>query len=166
MVIRVSADSFDALVKDVTNGVKKFDQKRIDARDVTEEFLDITARLKIKKETEQRYRQLLARANSVKDILAIERQIEVLRSDIESIEGRLKYLKNQVSFSTLTVTFYETVSTPMGFAAKFATGLKNGWNNFVWFLVGIVNIWPFILLGIGGVFGIRFYRKRRKKKNV
>jgi len=163
VVIRVPADNFDSLIKDISKGVKKFDEKRIDAQDITEEFLDITARLKIKKETEQRYRQLLARANTVKDILAIEKQIGELRADIESIEGRLKYLENQVSYSTLTVIFYEIISSPIGFGQKFKLGLLNGWNNFIWFLVGIVNIWPFILLVIGGLFSIRFYRKRRKK---
>lgn len=163
IVVRVPADKFDSLVADATKGIKKFDQKRIDAHDVTEEFLDITARLKIKKGTEQRYLQLLAKAKTVKDILAIEKQIESLRSDIESIEGRLKYLKSQIAYSTLTVTVYEKVSTPVGFTYKFKSGLKNGWNNFVWFLVGIINIWPFILFGIAGIFGIKFYRKRKKK---
>lgn len=163
IVIRVPADNFDRLVAAVTQGVGKFDRKHIEARDVTEEFLDITARLRIKKETEKRYLQLLSKANTVKDILAIEKQISELRAEIESIEGRLKYLNDRIAYSTLTVTFYEIVSAPVGFAHKFKLGIQNGWNNFVWFLVGIVNIWPFIILGIMGIVGIRFYIKRKKK---
>ncbi|MCJ7772191.1 MAG: DUF4349 domain-containing protein [Desulfobacterales bacterium] len=163
IVIKVPADKFDFLVSEITKGVKKFDQKHIEARDVTEEFLDITLRLSIKKETEKRYLQLLSKANTVKDILSIEKQVNELRSEIESIEGRLKYLENQIAYSTLTITFYEIVSTPVGFSNKFTLGLKNGWNNFVWFLVGIVNIWPFLLLGLIGIIGIRQYTKRKKK---
>jgi len=163
IVIRVPAQHFDLLISDITKGVKKFDQKHIEARDVTEEFIDITSRLKIKKETETRYRQLLSRANTVKDILAIESQIDKIRADIESIEGRLKYLENRIGYSTLAITFYEMVSSPVGFTHKFKLGIKNGWNNFIWLLVGIVNIWPFILLGLMSIFGIRQYRKRKKK---
>ncbi|MBW1848314.1 MAG: DUF4349 domain-containing protein [Deltaproteobacteria bacterium] len=166
IVIRVPAEHFDFLIADITKGVKKFDRKHIEARDVTEEFLDISLRLKIKKETERRYRQILTRASTVKDILAIENQIGKIRAEIESIEGRLKYLENRVGYSTLTITFYETVSAPVGFAHKFKLGLKNGWNNFVWFLVGIVNIWPFLLLGLIGIIIINQYRKRRRIKNI
>jgi hypothetical protein len=163
MVIRVPARHFDPFIADITKGVKKFDKKHVEARDVTEEFMDITIRLKIKKETENRYRQLLARASTVKDILAIENQIGKIRAEIESIEGRLKYLENRIGFSTLSITFYEMVSAPVGFTFKFKSGIKNGWNNFIWFLVGIVNIWPFLLLGIIGIIAIKVYRKRKKK---
>ena len=160
--IRVPSGNFDKLIEDISKGVERFDTKRIQATDVTEEYLDIELRMRIKKETENRYRELLAKAQTVEEILSIEKQIGELRAEIESIEGRLKYLKDQISYSTLTVTFYEMVSTPVSFTSKLGVGLKNGWNNFIWFLIGLVNVWPFILLGSFGVLGIIAYRKRRK----
>ena len=162
--IRVPSGNFDKLIEDISKGVERFDTKRIQATDVTEEYLDIELRMRIKKETENRYRELLAKAQTVEEILSIEKQIGELRAEIESIEGRLKYLKDQISYSMLTVTFYEMVSTPVSFTSKLGVGLKNGWNNFIWFLIGLVNVWPFILLGSFGVLGIIAYRKRRKAR--
>ena len=160
--IRVPSGNFDKLIEDISKGVERFDTKRIQATDVTEEYLDIELRMRIKKETENRYRELLAKAQTVEEILSIEKQIGELRAEIESIEGRLKYLKDQISYSTLTVTFYEMVSTPVSFTSKLGVGLKNGWNNFIWFLIGLVNVWPFLLLGLFSFCGIIAYRKRRK----
>ncbi|MBN2468206.1 MAG: DUF4349 domain-containing protein [Deltaproteobacteria bacterium] len=163
IIIRVPAENFDGLVADISQGVRRFDRKHIGSTDVTEEFLDIELRIKIKKETETRYRELLARAKNVKEILEIERELGKIREEIESVEGRLKYLQNQVAFSTLTVTFYEVISTPVAFFSKAKTGLKTGWNNFILFLVGVVSIWPFIVLFIGIIFVIRRLWKTKKQ---
>lgn len=161
VVIRVPAKTFDNLLSDATKGVEKFESKEINVKDVTEEFLDIQARLKTKKELELRYIDLLKQAKNVTEILEIEKQIGELRSEIESIEGRLKYLQDRVSFSTLTMTFYETVPNETAFEQKFKNGFRNGWDNLIWFFVVLTNIWPFILIGIGLIFGIRLYKKRK-----
>ena len=161
VVIRVPADNFDNLLNDATKGVDKFESKEINVKDVTEEFLDIQARLKTKKELEWRYIDLLKQAKTVTEILEIERQIGELRADIESVEGRLKYLQDRVSFSTLTMTFYETTPNETVFGQKFKNGFTNGWDNLIWFFVVLTNIWPFILIGLGLIIGIQLYRKRK-----
>ncbi|MGI6572598.1 MAG: DUF4349 domain-containing protein [Fermentimonas sp.] len=79
---------------------------------------------------------------------------------MESIEGRLKYLQDRVSFSTLTMTFYETIPNETEFGQKFKNGLRNGWDNLIWLFIGLTNIWPFILIGVALVIGVRVYRKR------
>ncbi len=163
IVIRVPAENFDKLTAEISAGAKELDSKHIEARDVTEEYLDIEVRIKIKKETENRYLELLARAKTVPDILAIEKQIGELRTEIESIEGRLKYLRDRVSFSTLTVNFYQEISTATGFASHFKKGLKNGWNGLIWFLVGLINIWPFLVILVIVALLI-IHRKKRKPK--
>jgi hypothetical protein len=66
----------------------------------------------------------LKQANKVEEIVAIEKEIGNLRTDIESIEGRLKYLKDKVSYSTLNVVFYERTSSPFGFNSKFDMQFK------------------------------------------
>lgn len=163
LVIRVPADSFDDLLAAATQGVDRFDSKEVNVKDVTEEFLDIQARLKTKKELEARYSELLQRANSVSEMLEIEKEMGNLRAEIESIEGRLKYLENRVGYATLRMTFYESIPKDNAFSQKFKEGFRNGGNNLIWFFVGIVNIWPFILLGIALIFGVRIYRKRKRK---
>ena len=161
VIIRVPADNFDNLLSDATQGVEKFESKEINVKDVTEEFLDIQARLKTKKELEQRFIDLLKEAKNVTEVLEIEKQIGQLRSDIESIEGRLKYLQDRVSFSTLTMTFYESIPNETEFGQKFQKGFRNGWDNLVWFFVVLTNIWPFILIGLGLIIGLKIYRRKK-----
>lgn len=161
IIIRVPAKNFDKLLSETTKGVTKFDSKEIEVKDVTEEFLDIQARLKTKKELESRYLELLKKANSVSEILEVEKQIGLLRSEIESVEGRLKYLESKVSLSTLTMVFYEKVSDETEFGNKFKNGFRNGWDNLILFFVLLTNIWPFILIGVGLIFGIRIWKKKK-----
>ncbi|MFD0798858.1 DUF4349 domain-containing protein [Maribacter chungangensis] len=161
IAIRVPAAHFDALLKDATKGVTKFDSKSIVIKDVTEEFLDVQARLKTKKELENRYLEIAKEAKNVTELLEVEKQLGLLRSEIESIEGRMNYLENQVSLATLTMGFYRTIPTQTQFGNKFANGFKNGWDNLIWFFVGLINIWPFLILVFGIVFWL-VWRKPRK----
>lgn len=163
MTIRIPANHFDDFYLVATNGVERFDIKNINVKDVTEEFLDVEARIKTKKALEQRYVSLLAKADNITEILAIEKQIGELRAEIESMEGRLFFLQDQVSYSTLTITFYKKVPYETQFGEKFKNGLRNGWNNLIWFFVFLTNLWPFILIGIGVYLGIKVYKKKRKK---
>lgn len=163
VVIRVPADNFDNLLKEATQGVERLESREITINDVTEEFLDMSTRLKTKKELENRFLELLKRANTVTEIVEIEKQIAELRSEIESVEGRLKYLENRVAFSTLTMTFYESLPEQTAFGQKFENGFRNGWDNLVWFFVLLINIWPFLIILFGLIIGIRIYRKRKKR---
>lgn len=163
VVIRVPAEHFDRFLASATHGVGGFESKEINVRDVTEEFVDAGARLKTKKELEVRLVNLLDRANSVSEIVEVEGQLGALRSDIESIEGRLQYLNDRVRFSTLTLSFYQ-VQAESTYTLSFIDGFKNGWGLFVEFLFLLVNLWPFILIGIGTVFGVKYYRKSALNK--
>ncbi|GHT24361.1 hypothetical protein FACS189430_09140 [Bacteroidia bacterium] len=166
LTIRIPAEKFDNLLENISQNVQKLDSKTINASDVTEEFIDIEARIKTKKELETRYKELLKRANSVDDILRIEKEAETLREDIESFEGRLKYLNDRVTFSTLTIHFYEPESAAVrtfGFGSKFGSALHEGWDNLLYFFIALANIWTFLLLGIAAIIGIRWFRKRKKK---
>ena len=164
LIIRVPANNFDNFLADATKGVDRFDSKEISVKDVTKEFIDIQARIKTKKELEQRYIDLLKQTKSVTEILEIEKQMGQLRSEIESIEGRLKYLQSKISLSTLNITFYQSIPNETKFGKTFKNGFKNGWDNLIWFFVFLVNIWPFIIIGIGLIFGIKKWRKRKMKQ--
>jgi len=162
MTLRIPADRFDAFLGDLEKGVVRFDSKSINATDVTEEFIDISQRLKVKKATEERYIALLAKAASVRDVLETEKYISEVRSEIESLEGRLKYLRNRIGLSTLTLTFYQLKPELQGFASRFGVAFSEGWNNFLSFLLGAISLWPFLLAGAAIVAGIRFLWGMRK----
>lgn len=162
IVIRVPSSKYDTMVVSIEEVGEKTDSKSVNVQDVTEEYIDVEARLKTKKELEARYREILKQAKTVTDILSVETNLNNVRAEIESMEGRLKYLMSQVSFSTLNLNFYQKISTEYGFGGKFADGLGNGWTNFLTFFIGLAHIWPFLIL-IGGVVWF-FIRWRKKKK--
>lgn len=164
LTVRIPSENFDPFLNEISSKVERFDNKNISVNEVTEQFLDVQARLKVKKELEERYSEILKKANSVKEILEVERELTNVRSEIESIEGRLKYLQNQVSFSTLTIRFYkEEVSKvySKSFGRRVVDAFSNGVDNIKWFFIGLINIWPFILLII---LLILFIKKRIKRK--
>ncbi len=161
MFVRVPAEHFDKFLSDVTTGVKRFDSKEIKIVDVTTEFLDVQARLRTKKELENRYLDLLKQAKNVTEMLEIEKHLGELRAEIESMEGRLKYLQTQVSYSTLTITFYKSIPYQAEFSHQVKSGIRSGWDNLVWLFVTLINLWPFILLGVVLLISVRVYRSRR-----
>ena len=162
LIIRVPADKFDLLLKNISESVEKLDNKNVDLLDVTEEYIDIEARIKTKKELQTRYVELLKQATKVDEILNIEKEIGTLQIEIESVEGRMKYLKDKISFSTLTVTYYQKTTSQFGFSSKFVDGIKNGWSVFLWFVIGLSHLWVFIFVAIVTIYLIRLQRKRKK----
>jgi hypothetical protein len=162
VIIRMPAENFDKLLSEATHDVAQFEQKDIDVSDVTEEFLDIQARLKTKKELEQRYLELLKQAKNVTELLEIEREIGALRADIESVEGRLKYLQDRVAFATLTLTFYERIREETEFGRQFREGFRSGWENLVGFVVLLTHVWPFLLLALAGWAGFRLFKRKKQ----
>jgi hypothetical protein len=103
----------------------------------------------------------LKQAKTVKDMLAIEKQMATLREDIESAEGQIKRFDNQITLSSLEVTFFEeTERASIPFAKYFRNGVSNGWKNLIWLFVGLINIWPFILMIALLGLTIRFRRSR------
>ena len=147
LTVRVPADKTDSLITVIESNASKIDYKSIDVQDVTEQFIDLDTRMKTKKEVETRYRELLTRATSVEEILKIEEQIGNIRTEIESAEGRLRYLSHQVQYSTLNVTFYEK-KPDFGFWRKMDKAFRNGWNSLLWLFIGIANLWAIILFAV------------------
>lgn len=167
ITVRIPNANFDAFLADVGKGVAYFDRKEISAKDVTAEFIDIEARLKAKKTLEERYLQLLTKATKVSEILEIEKELSTIREEIEAKEGQLKYLQNRVSLSKLTIEFYKKVAdadnATVSYGTKMWNAVKSGWNGISSFFIGLLHIWPFILILVAVIF---FIRKKLKKKNV
>ena len=168
ITIRVPSDNFDQLLIDISKSIKEIDDQNITVKDVTEEYVDVEARLKAKKVVEKRYLELLSKAHSVGDILQIENELARLREQIESTEGRLRYLKDQVSLSTLNITFYQTLEPTRDgfeFLNKAGKGFENGYNGLLWFFIGIINVWPFLLfLALIAWFIVRLVKRSSRKK--
>lgn len=166
MVIRVPSQNFDVFVNDISNGVTYFDRKEISSKDVTEEFIDVEARLKAKKVLEARYFELLQKANKVSEMIEIETQLATIREEIDAKEGQLRYMKSRISMSTISLEFYKTQAEESGatvsFFSKFWNAIVSGFNGISSFFIGIVQLWPFILIFVSGFY---IFRKRIRNKN-
>ncbi|MNK69273.1 hypothetical protein D3C87_886550 [compost metagenome] len=168
LVIKVPSQNFDRFIDEVSKGVSYFDEKQISAKDVTEQFIDLTSRLKTKKKLEERYLEILKKANKVSEILEIEQQISAIREEIEAKEGQLKYLESRVSQSTITIVFYKTVAEKEGvkisYGSKLWTAVKSGFFSLSDFLISLISVWPFIIIFFVLAYFIRRRFKRRKKE--
>lgn len=161
--VKVPAGSFEPFTESVVKAgdVRKIVNVSKEASDVTEEFVDVEARLKVKKESEVRLMELLKSAKNLSEILEIEQKLTDIRAEIESVEGRLKYLSSQTEMSTVNISFYESNPYSGHFFADFWDGIKGGWQVFLLIIAKLAYLWV-LIVAIGlGVWGLRKYSKRR-----
>jgi hypothetical protein len=168
LTIKVPSQNFDRFISDISKGVSYFEVKTISAQDVTEEYIDLTSRLKTKKKLEERYLEILKKANKVSEILEIEEQISAIREEIEAKEGQLKYLESRVSESTVTIEFYKTIPEKEGvkisYGSKLWSAIESGFYTLSDLLISLLSAWPFVILFVVFAYFIRKRLKRRKKE--
>lgn len=172
MTIRVPATAYDTLFSSIVSSSGKIESKYSNVKDVTERYYDLKSRIKNKKALELRYLGLLKKTKSIKDILEIEKNLNVVRTDIERLQGQFNYLSKQVSFSSIQIDFYQNLPyvyesrDPEGFGDKILSAFDSGWQGFLYFLIGITTLWPFFILLIAAIYLFRFLRKRIKKRKA
>jgi hypothetical protein len=108
LTMRIPADRFDdalAAIHELDGEVKAEATRE---EDVTAAVIDIEARLENLNAAEAEYRELLDRAETVEDILAIQNQLFAVRGEIEAYEAQLEYYTDQVDLATLTVSLIPT----------------------------------------------------------
>ncbi|RFN59206.1 DUF4349 domain-containing protein [Marixanthomonas ophiurae] len=167
MTVRVPTKNFQAFINSVSEGVEYFDQRDISRQDVTEEFVDLQARLKAKRKLEDRYLELLSKAKNVKEMLEIERELSNIREEIEAKEGRLKYLQNRVSVSTINLEFYKYTAesgVTVSYGQKIKNALQGGWNGVSVFFLGLLYLWPLFIVVIIVLLVVRWLVRRNRKK--
>lgn len=162
IVVHVPAARFESFIASATKGVTDFREKSISNEDVTARYVDTESRLKTKKEIENRYRALLAKANTVTDMLEIEEKLGEIRTDIEATEVQFRQLNGDIKYSTLHIVFYKSIDSSIPFLTDLADAFKQGVENLRAFTVVLVAVWPFVLLAIGVIMVLNWLRKRRK----
>jgi len=155
--IRVPALKLDSLIRDILLLSIKLDTKNIETKDVTEEYIDINARLNSKRELESTYINLLKQTHNVNEVLNIEKELSVVRGDIEFMEARLKYLTSQIRFSTIEISCYEVIHANSNLWKQISLGITGGWFALIKFVIFLFRAWPLLIL----LFIILYFRKRR-----
>ncbi|MEZ2445982.1 DUF4349 domain-containing protein [Chitinophaga sp. RCC_12] len=174
VAIKVPAAAFEQCVESLTGGASRVDEKSITSTDVTEEYVDLDARMKARLAVEQRYVQILQQAKNVKEILEVEAQLKGIREEIESAKGRLQYMDHHVAYSNISLEYYQTFANTdpqsPGFLQRSWLSFKDGWNGLLSFALGILSAWP-LIVGIVFIFifikrGIGRWKSRKTPANV
>lgn len=85
----------------------RVEDRQLDANDVTAEFVDLESRLRVLKRTEKQLLELLEKAKTVEETLAVRKALDQVVMELELAKGRMRQLKNMIAFSTFTVYFVE-----------------------------------------------------------
>jgi len=167
--IRVPDEKFEEVMAELRDLAVRVESESTNSRDVTEEYIDLEARLKNAEATENQYLALLDRAEDVEDILKIYDSLSRVRREIEQIKGRMQYLERTSSMSLITV-YLEPAATakplvPVGWnivevfksVIRGVVGLGQG--------LATVLIWLLIFSPIWGtVLGVILWRHHRRKE--
>ena len=93
-------------------------------------------------------------------------EIHNIREEIEAKQGRLKYLQNKVALSTIDIEFYKLTSeapVAKSYGTKMWNAIKGGFNGISLFFLGLLYIWPLIVIAVIGIFLLRRWMRKSKK---
>ena len=178
ITIRIPAEVFDATLADIKDSATEVPSEFTESQDVTEEFIDLDARLTNLESTADRVRSFLDEARNVEEALAVNQELSRLESDIEVIKGRMQYLSQSAAFSTLSIDVTpDELNQPLevggwrpeGIARSAIEALLNALQG-----LGSIFIWAVIFcLPLGIIFGIpaflifRYgYRRWQRRRTV
>jgi hypothetical protein len=150
--MRVPAATFDAVVEQLRT-LGEVRSERINAEDVTKQALDLEARLKNLRREEGVIAELFRREGKIEAILQVERELARVRGEIEQGESSLRYLRENVRFSTITVTLNPK---PTKVAQKIeewsaAYHVQGAWKALVAIVRGLITVLIYTLI-VGGPF--------------
>ncbi|MFY9607417.1 MAG: DUF4349 domain-containing protein [Blastocatellia bacterium] len=122
VIARVPATRFASALDQIRNAGERVIQERVSGQDVSEEYLDLEARIRTKKALEAQFLEIMKQARKVEDALQVQRELADVRTEIEGFEGRRRFLENQAALSTITTTLQMpqpmVAATTSGFGAS------------------------------------------------
>ncbi|WP_309123257.1 DUF4349 domain-containing protein [Paenibacillus sp.] len=150
--------------------------RSMNAQDVSEEFVDLGARLKAKELVESRYLKYMEQASRSEDLIRYTNELAAIQEEIERLKGRMRYLQQNVDFSTIELRVYERSGlglTSQGgdatLADRMSAALKSSLNALVVVAEGVMIVvagaLPVIVVAILVGTPIYWFVRRRKAKN-
>jgi len=138
--VKIPAERFDDALAGLTP-IGKVESVNVNAEDVSEEFVDISARVENAHRLEARIIDLLAnRTGKLQDVLSVEHELARVREEIERYEGRLRFLKTRAAMSTLTIAVHEhaPIIVPVAGDGPILVAFRQAWRNFVGLVAAFV----------------------------
>ncbi|MDD5103320.1 MAG: DUF4349 domain-containing protein [Candidatus Peribacteraceae bacterium] len=166
---RIPADTLDAAVAFARSQALRVASESVSGEDVTEEYVDVTARLKNLTASETQLLAIMKDARKTEDVLAVRRELERVRAEIESLTGRKRYLEESAKLSSVTVSIAtDEASLPVVESGNewrplvVARGAVAALLDVLKFLVNLA-IWIVIFVPVWGtaILVVRYWKKRR-----
>jgi hypothetical protein len=142
IVIRVPARSFERVLTDL-EGLGEVRSENVTGQDVTQEFIDLEARLRNSRSQEAVLLRLMDKASTVTDTIRVQGELQAVQLEIERLTGQLRYLEDQTSLGTLTVSLVEAGAAPQP-----AGTLQRAWEQALENTLGVVAA---VIVGAGVV---------------
>jgi Domain of unknown function (DUF4349) len=170
--VRVPAAQFNQVMDEIRAVGARVIQEKVTGQDVTEEFMDLEARIKNQKALELQFLEIMKRAGKVDDALSVQRELGEVRTEIEKLEGRRRFLENQSSLSTINVTLQPPtqIVNATGFWYSVRSAFSDGFDvaaDIILFLIrAIIALLPIMVLIVLPLavlikLGLRVVRRRR-----
>lgn len=166
ITIRVDASRFDDVVA-ALRGLGDVRNENIGTQDVTKAYTDLETRLRVKRETADRLREILrTRTAKLAEVLEAERELARVTEEIEQMEGERRFYDQQVALSTLTVTLQERAAiVEAGFLTPLADAMRDSLRILAVSLAGLLYLIVFLApwLGLGGIAWMIVRRVRARR---
>ncbi len=174
MTVRVPAAKFNESLDEIRKAASRVLVETVKGEDVTEEFIDIEARLKTKKALEEQFLEIMKQSKSVEDALNVQRQLAEVRGDIEKIEGRKRFLESQASLSTIKIRLQTPAAfstNSSGFFYQLKQAFGNGFDAALSFILVLVTVLiallPFLIFIVLPIYLlIRYILKKNRKQKL
>jgi len=161
--IKVPVNQFETMMNQLPGAGVKVLERKIHTEDVTGQVVDVKSRLEAKKQVRLKYLDFLKQSKNMEEVLQVQGEINGLQEEIESAAGRVAYLAHQSAMSTIHLSFYQPINgykpsdgTP-SFLVRTADAFKFGAKWIADLLVGLIGLWPLMIIILGGIF---IFKKR------
>lgn len=174
LVVRIPSNQFGRAFDEIKKLAGNTPSEQVTSQDVTEDFIDLEARIKTQKALEVQFLEIMRQAHKIEDALEVQRQIAEVRTEIEKLEGRKRFLENRSSLSTINVN----IQTPKPVITVAQTGFGHSLREpvsdsvtlasdmvlfFARFVIMMVPVFVFVLLPAALVIRYMFRRAKRMR---
>jgi len=158
IILRVPVASFENLISKIKSFASLVDREDINGQEVTQEYVDLQASLTHNLAVEAQYLELLKRAQTVEEIIAVRDKLDQVQGQIEQIKGRIRYLDNQTEMATIAVNISSEAKVTLpaekwqpwevikGAAKNFIVGLQNFANFIILLIFFLVTLIPYLIV--------------------
>jgi hypothetical protein len=169
VVVRVPAQKFQATIDEIRAVGGRILHEKSSGQDVTEEYIDLEARIRTKKALEAQFLEIMKQARKISDAMEVQTQLAEVRTEIERLEGRRRFLENQSALSTINITLHTptpvVAAATRGFyydlQAAFGNGVDIGAGIFLGIVQFVIVMIPVMLFIVAPAWLVFKWLRRR-----